>query len=202
LAEETTHQFLERREQELMAQISALRGQLAPKEAELEQVQRLRAALIFGVGNTAPRTSASDFPDGNTLCALSALSPQSPLAPQTPLGTPAVLLYGHRTIKDLVVQALLDHFPEGGSSGDIRNFIRIAYGRTIEPSSLRPQMHRLKTDEILGHEPSTDTWNFRDGKRALYARYDHPTSRKTMRELQDEPVKFGGHLRKTKDDEN
>ena len=93
------------------------------------------------------------------------------------------------TIKELVIQALLDHFPNGGSSQDIRDFIRDAYRRVIPPSSLRPQLHRLKVDQILGQDPSTDTWNFQDGKRkALYAMYDHPTSRRAMRELQDEPV--------------
>ena len=95
------------------------------------------------------------------------------------------ILYGSKTIKELTIQALLDHFPNGGSAVAIRDFIRDAYSRTIEPSSLRAQMHRLKADSILGHDPSTDTWNFRDGKRALYGTY--PTPRKLMKELQDGP---------------
>jgi hypothetical protein len=200
MAEETTQQFLARRERELIAQISALRGQLAPKEAELAQIQRMKASLTLAGGNSAASAKAlanviGDSMDTNALNALAALGPPpSVLSPSVlsqchnPL-LQVIAPYPDKTIKELVVQALLDHFPDGGTAADIRNFIRDAYGRTIEPSSLRPQMHRLKTDEILRHEPSTDTWNFRDGKRALYARYDHPTSRKAMRELQDEPVK-------------
>jgi hypothetical protein len=39
----------------------------------------------------------------------------------------------------------------------------------LSSRSMRPQMHRLKTDGILGQDPSSDTWNFQDGKRPLYA---------------------------------
>jgi hypothetical protein len=84
------------------------------------------------------------------------------------------LAYGGKTVKELTLQALLDHFPNGGTAAAIRNFIRDAYDRTIDPARVRAQMHRLKADSILVHDPLTDTWNFRDGKRALYGRYSHP----------------------------
>lgn len=83
---------------------------------------------------------------------------------------------------------------------DIRNFIHDAYGVVIVPSSLRPQMHRLKADGILGQDPTTDTWNFRDGKRQIYKMYNHPTSRKAMKELHDEPMGFDA-LKKKKDED-
>lgn len=76
------------------------------------------------------------------------------------------LAYGGKTIKELTLQALLDHFPNGGTAAAIRNFIRDAYDRTIDPAKVRAQMRRLKADSILVHDPLTDTWNFRDGKRA------------------------------------
>jgi hypothetical protein len=34
--------------------------------------------------------------------------------------------YADKTIKQLVVQALFDHFPNGGTAADIRDFIRDA----------------------------------------------------------------------------
>jgi hypothetical protein len=87
------------------------------------------------------------------------------------------------TIKELVIRALIDNFPDGGTTVDIRDFIQDAYGRDIMPSSLRPQLHRLKTDEVLGHEQSTDTWNFRDGKRQQYMMMQWPSS--AIKELRD-----------------
>jgi hypothetical protein len=95
--------------------------------------------------------------------------------------------YATRTIKELVVQALLDHFTNGASAADIRDFIRSAYGKTIEPSSLRPQLHRLKADNVLTHDTSWDGWNLTPNKRRSFKLYDHPTSRRVMKELQDDP---------------
>ena len=60
------------------------------------------------------------------------------------------------TIKKLVIQALLDHLKMGANAALMRDFIRDAYGRKIEPSSLRPQLHRLKADGVLTHDSSTD----------------------------------------------
>jgi hypothetical protein len=88
----------------------------------------------------------------------------------------SALAYGGKTIKELTLQALFDHFPNGGTVAAIRNFMRDAYDRTIDPARVRAQMHRLKADSILVHHPLTDTWNFRDGKRALFGRYSDPTS--------------------------
>src|SRR5260370_11413708 len=94
--------------------------------------------------------------------------------------------FAEMTIKELVVQSLLDHFRTGGTATQIRDFIRDAYGRPIPPSSLRPQMQRLKADNKLEHDPSTDTWNLTKAARVGYRLYDHPTSRKAMKELMDE----------------
>src|ERR1700679_3623819 len=45
---ETLEQFLERREKELLARVSALRGQLYPAEAELTQIQQMKAVIGQG----------------------------------------------------------------------------------------------------------------------------------------------------------
>jgi hypothetical protein len=95
--------------------------------------------------------------------------------------------FAHMTIKELVIQAILDHFPEGGRTANIREFIREGYGRDIEAASLRPQMHRLKAEGILFFRPENETWNINPQKRRIYMRYNHPSSRKEMSELQDEP---------------
>ncbi|MGD0024764.1 MAG: hypothetical protein ABSC37_09085 [Xanthobacteraceae bacterium] len=159
---ETLAQFLERRERELLARVSALRGQLDPAEAELAQIQKVRGLL--SVAREAGRTD---------------LASDAPIGPNP---------FAQMTIKELVVQAILDHFPTGGTAAQIRDFIRDAYGRTIEPSSLRPQMHRLKGDAVLTHDPSTDTWNLTPEKRCQYSMYNHPSSRKAMTELRDDEI--------------
>ncbi len=173
--EDTTSQFFERREKELVAQISALRGQLGPKEAELSQIQRMKASLTIADDNS------------NALAQLGVSVPGYTNALARFIGGPPIPPYASMTIKELTVQALLDHFPNGGTAAEIRDFIRDAYNRVIEPSSLRPQMHRLKGDSKLEHDPATDTWNLSPTARRNYSMYDHPTSRRAMRELQDEP---------------
>ena len=203
---ETLEQFLDRREKELLARVSALRGQLNPAEAELAQIQQMKA-VIFGATPGALSGANHLLPQRNhnslmepalgvvraaDLSAISDLNSFSPLSTSTGLGYPWLSSVNPRfataTIKELVIQALLDGFPNGGNMMEIRDFIRAGYGREIQPSSLRPQMHRLKADKVLVQDPHTDTWNFTEGKRHLYAMYDHPTSRRAMRELQDEPA--------------
>jgi hypothetical protein len=53
---------------------------------------------------------------------------------------------------------------------------------------MRPQMHRLKADGILGQDALTDTWDFQDSKRRQYTMYDHPSSRAAMEELKDDEI--------------
>lgn len=228
MAEETTLQFLIRRKRELSAQISALRGQLPPKEAELAHIDKMLglfqpeeiaqapdSPLAEGSGGITTPTFIDVPPEAremakkaleqlrNTPSAADILKqtiatlnlvggPEADRAKERLLASVlearsvAQAKYQKMTIKELAIQALLDHFPNGGTLADIRDFIRDGYGRIIEPSSFRPQMHRLKQDGILGQDPSTDTWNFRDKKRSLYAMYSHPASRAAMKELQDD----------------
>ena len=185
MAEENTHQFLGRRERELIAQIAALRGQLGPLEAELVQVQKMRSFLPGGANNSLTSGLADlvrPFAGiANQLGLTGNAAFDLGLIPQPPNAR-----YVAMTIKELTIQALLDHFPKGGTAAEIRDFIRDAYGRVIEPSSLRPQMHRLKADAVLLHDPATDAWNLTKEKRLAYSMYDHPTSRAAMSELKDE----------------
>jgi hypothetical protein len=167
LREETTSEFLDRRERELVAQIAAIRGQLAPKEAELSAIQRMKAVINLADDLSPSLGALARAPSW-------AANPNQQSAP-----------YAAMTIKQLTIQALLDHFPLGGSAAEIRDFIRDAYRRTIEPSSMRAQMHRLKADSILKHDPEKDVWDFAMGKRALYDTYSHQSSRNAMPELRD-----------------
>jgi hypothetical protein len=166
LREETTNQFLDRRERELTAQISALNGQIAPKEAELLQVRRVKAALKLDA-DLSKSLSGETEPTANH----PVVSFDYDAALTNVIGGRSMPPYHTMTIKELVIQALLDHFPLGAAAALIREFIRDAYSRGIEPSSLRAQMHRLKADKILQHDAAKDIWDFATGKRALYDTY-------------------------------
>jgi hypothetical protein len=170
--EETTARFLGRREQELLSRIAALRGQLMPLEAELAQVQQMRA-LLPQSDSKAPSELAKAIAAGQAF--------------QSVVGA-VVNPYAGRTIKDLTIQALIDAFPNGATVPELGEFMRTGYGRIIGQPSLRTQLHRLKAAGILEQSGPNDTWNFKEGKRGLYAMYDHPASRRDMKELRDDPV--------------
>jgi hypothetical protein len=187
MAEETIEQFLDRRERDLIAKATALRSQLAPVEAELIKIQRARASLPPRSGlvlkspqfaeqtNVLRSTSLSDLVDPQTASSLASISD---LVAST---------FATRSIKDLIIQALLDAYPNGATIADLRHFIHNGYGREIGLGSLRTQIHRLKHAGILQQEQYSDLWNFQTGKRALYSRFDHPSSRKSDVLLQDDP---------------
>jgi hypothetical protein len=191
---ETTRDFLDRRRRELEQQLSALHGQMTALRDQIEHRKREieeidRAAAAIGPTTKVVSSSGMTFEAAADVAAPTAERNRRNMAEITSGVTDVIVRldpYSHMTIKELVIQALIDHFPKGGTLTEIRDVIRNAYRRTIEPPSLRPQMHRLKADGILGQDHSTDTWNFRDGKRGLYAMYNHPTSRKAMKELQDD----------------
>jgi hypothetical protein len=162
MSSETIREFIERRKNELLRHRQALEAQLEIIGAELKELIAAEGSL----GDVQFRREEKE------IFAYATMDPSA-------------------TIKELAIQALLDRFAKGGTLTEIRDFIRDAYGRTIAPSSLRTQMHRLKDDGIIGQEPSSDTWNFQDGKRRLYAMYNHPSSRRAMRELRDDPENAG-----------
>jgi hypothetical protein len=57
--------------------------------------------------------------------------------------------YQHLTMKQLVVKALKEHFPDGATAKQLREFIRDAWNRDIERANLSPQLSRLHGEDIL-----------------------------------------------------
>jgi len=211
MTDETLRAFIERREKALTSQILGLRGQIGAisdqigvLQAELAEIERVKSSLppkqeigpdlssasigLTGNGSIHARASANlGMGLGLNVTARSAGA-----ITKIDLGS-IIDIYAGLTIKQLAIKALVDGFPSGGKLMEIRDFIRSAYGRTIEPSSLRPQLHRLKAAGILCQEPSTDTWNFQDGQRERYTKRNQPTQQtieefQSMQELQDEQV--------------
>jgi hypothetical protein len=155
MTDETLSAFLTRRERELRNQISGLngqieqmRGQLGQREQELREIQRVRASLTLAGGNFSGSME--------TVVGLPPLSGNANIAGEIP---PEILQrFNGMTIKQLVIQALGDNFKSGGTAIAIRDFVQDAYGRDILPSSLRPQLARLKAQGIIEQDPKTDTW--------------------------------------------
>jgi hypothetical protein len=228
MTEETAYHLLQRRRRELEAQISALKGQLAPKEAELAQIDKMLSAADPPPPSVAPsipqKNSNASMPSGDYVSALLPFLSRSDVESQLAAinkfkesATPSPEVFAQvkealeqweksfnasisqlvlaqakfdpkftrMTIKELVVQAIIDHFPNGGKVADIREFIREGYGRDIDAASLRPQMHRLKADNALIQ--NGEIWNLDPQKRRLYAQYNHPSTRAAMPELKDDP---------------
>ena len=198
---ETLREFLERRERELGEEITALHGQLMPKEAELAEVRRAKGALgIPSIFQLSARGTAHSSGRG-TLHADAAVMPAvtvapsdvtvvSPPPPLTQTRVPnsaswqnnsdqaaaeitiernrrnvaAVLAgmppspYENFTMKQLVVKALAEHFQNGATAKQLREFFRDAWGREIERANLSPQLSRLKWEKVIDLEEETGIW--------------------------------------------
>ena len=178
---ETVRDFLVRRKRELTHQRAAQRNEAAMTEAELAEVDAAMAALppltpveAHSGGAVALETTTRVHATARASMSVGAgLTAHTTVIPGPN--------YEGMTIKQLAVLALETNYPNGATMMDLRDFIKNAYGRVIEPSSLRPQMHRLKADSVVTHDPSTDTWNLTPEKRRHYSMYDHPTSMAAMK---------------------
>lgn len=182
---ETIREFLDRREAELSDEIATLHGQIVPKEAELAQVRRAKGALDIPVvrdfhidlpistGNAASAPSSPATPEaipdpaswqGNSE-EVAAQVVRQRYASQAMGGTVAprgfadtICRYEHMTMKQLVLKALFQHFPDGTTSRQLREFIRDGLGRDIERENLSPQMSRLKAEGSIEQDEVTKKW--------------------------------------------
>jgi hypothetical protein len=90
--------------------------------------------------------------------------------------------YEGMTIKQLVVQALLDHFHAGTTAPLLRDFMRNAYGRDVETGSLRPQLHRLKGEGVLVFDPNVEKWLLSPDKARAWS-HSPPSAQRSAPEL-------------------
>jgi len=160
--EETLFQFLNRREQELEHQNAALRGQIEANENELAYLKKAKAATAISIG--VDRQNIPAFRQSAEMASIPSLpqrlsnADEMMMPPSGPLPLRSTQKYEGMTIKQLAVQALLDHFHDGTTAPLLRDFIRNAYGRDVETGSLRPQLHRLKAEGILSQDSTNEKW--------------------------------------------
>ena len=90
------------------------------------------------------------------------------------------------TIKELVVKALMEHFPRGATAAELGEFFRNAYGRVVDRTSLSPKLSSLRREGWVDQLPNS-VWNLNGDKRRALVMYDHPSSRKAITKgLRDE----------------
>jgi len=165
--EEDLAAFLKRRERTLIQQAAALRGMLAPKEEELARVRKAMEA----VGVKPDYVEAlRPFLDPNRNPYSPALDDSyNPYAITDRAGTPLPAFVESMTIKEMILRALADHFRDGATPSELRDYIRTAYGREVDRNSISPQLARLREEGIVmqPHHPPTGKWSLLPGKNAL-----------------------------------
>lgn len=153
-SDETVRDLLIRRERELTRQIdllqqeiAALRNDLAPKEVELEEVRRAKAALGMFPWNPFPEAkngsqNAEYNPGGGNLEFEVACRVLATTMRDTP--------HHDLKIKELLVLAFVERFQQyGASPAELKAEIQTSYGRDIDPGSIRPNLARLREDGIV-----------------------------------------------------
>jgi hypothetical protein len=140
--------FLESRERELMVEIAALHKQLTPLEGELAEIRRAKAAV--GSTRSAARESAAKLGKDAT----DSPEPRSSPDRLNVMDGSAASAYAGLPIKQLAIKALAEHFPNGATTRQLRDFICNAWERDLPRTSLVPQLSRLYHDEVIGRHNS------------------------------------------------
>jgi DNA-binding transcriptional ArsR family regulator len=139
--EPTFIEFVRRRHWSLSKEANAIMGGLTPKEQELENVQAAMQKL--GVAGAMVRLDA--LPGSGVTVELEA-----------------------PTIKELILDALRDHFRDGATGTELSQHFLNVHGRDIDRTSISPQLTRLREDGVV-EQLSGDN----EGKWALKV-YSHP----------------------------
>lgn len=197
-AEETIWDFAARRERELNQQIAMFEAEIAKRQYELEDLRRAieaakdrtRMTITRDVKQADVKYDSLEPKDSNILAPpRTGVLTGGTTVGLTGVGMPAsagnfgqvrpFLEFELRTIKELIVKALDDHFKQGASAVDLIEFIKNAYGRAVERSSLSPQLSRLKQDGWI-EQRADGTWDLTNDKRRALTLYDHPSSQDIM----------------------
>jgi hypothetical protein len=184
--DETVREFLDRREAELSDEIASLQRQLVPKEGELAQIRRAKGALgipilrrthvdlTINISSSSPAPPPAGRPESaidpgiwqnnseevasHVVLQLQPSQPFEEALACAQRHAEMLWRYQHMTMKELILKALFQHFPDGATSRQLREFIRDGWGRDIERENLSPQMSRLKMDGSIAQDEATKKW--------------------------------------------
>jgi len=139
--------MLEAHERDIVDRLSALRAQITPLEQELHEVRMAKAALQRETANSREPQLALANPAHVKAADADARSVATPVVLTTNFERSP---YAHLTIKQLVLKALREHFPEGATANQMLDVFANVWGRgEIARTSLSPQLSRLKEDDHL-----------------------------------------------------
>lgn len=142
----TVREMLDEHEREITAKLKALRDQITPLEQELLDVRMAKAALQRDAAAAREPQLALAKPDMLRVHdAVSATVVRTTDATRSP--------YFRFTIKELVLKALAEHFPQGATAIQMLDLFANVWGRgDIVRTSLSPQLSRLKDENRILRE--------------------------------------------------
>jgi hypothetical protein len=119
--------YLERREKELLETIDEIGAGAEDLQTEFAEVRKVKSAIGL--------IPAKEFSVGDSC--------DTPLAEWESVPEAVGIPYQSLTIKELVLKALREHFPNGATIAQLIEFFRDKWGRDIDRPSLSPQLSRL-----------------------------------------------------------
>jgi hypothetical protein len=160
--------YLAQREKELLEKIDYERRQITlhqlkivPLEGELADVRRAKA--MTGMFDSEEPHVNLGTPGSGTLAPVEGDLPTLDAPPAGYFATAFASPYNNMTMKDLVLNALGQHFQSGATRSELINFFRDAWNRKIEPSSLSPQLSRLLNEGKISYREADHRWLPGDG---------------------------------------
>jgi hypothetical protein len=137
--------------------------------------------MALGMYSAPLKAFVSEDALAGQLAALNSNSPAAQLAPLPPANSLHTKLGGlsfgdmppppPMTIKQMIDSALRDHFRDGATPAELRDYFKTAYGRDVSRSSISPQLARLQDAHRI--EP-TESGKWTLTRAGLL--FDHPTS--------------------------
>lgn len=157
--------YVEARERELRQRKAVLCDEVDAIDSELAEIEKVKAALSIEATRCdeadeicPPTTIQSEQKSGaeavyDTISGISKIRRTFVEAAEKF----QFIQFEHMTLKELAVSALKSkHFPLGATTAELCEFLRNAYGRDVPPSSLSPQLSRLKANGVVRQEG--DRW--------------------------------------------
>lgn len=129
------------------SEISALAASLSGQSGESQPAAEPTPRNALAVALAGSRQAESDFLNAN---APGEMTTTELLAMQVKKDIAGF------TIKQMILSALKDHFHDGATPTDLRDYMKNAYERDIDRNSISPQLARLREEGAVRQQPHPD----------------------------------------------
>jgi hypothetical protein len=181
--DENIYALLQRRQRELKNRLNALESKVHQTRAELATIDKMIEA------------TTSQVPDNSGIFndKIEPLN-DSQLAGIAHLTEAAITRYSSMTIKALVLEALRE--VGDATTGRLQEYMLDAFRRPVSADSLRPQLSRLKADDLITQSAATEGWQLTQKGLSSLKMFNsfsqRPSLRRRLIELKDEPNDTSG----------